>query len=331
MLAIAIGALVFAFCFGWSFLAAFHAPAPHNVPVGVVAPAPQAQQLGTMLNAHVPGGLSLHPYATPDAAREAVLHRSVEGAFVAGPHPVLMVASAGGNATAQFLQTAFGAAASSTGLHLRVSDLVPLPAANSEGLTLFFLLLSVLIPSLAVGIASSLAARGSKTWLQGTVLIVTAAAMGAVGMWIANGITGAVHGHFLALAGICALLSLAISASTAALARIAPPAAVLAVLAFVVVGVPATGGPVGLARFMPAFFRDLAPGLPASRALPALTNTAYFGGHQITNDLWILAIYAVADLVVLPLAGLLHRGAPGGGGKKDQVTGPSPAFGAKSA
>jgi hypothetical protein len=307
LVGIAAGALIFCFSFGWSFLAAFHAPAPHQVPLGVVAPAAEAHQLSAMLDAHVPGGLSLHTYASVAAAREAVVQRAVDGAFIAGAHPVLLVASAGGSATAQFLETTFGSVASAAGLPLRVSDVVPLPASNSAGLALFFLMLSVLIPSIAVGLVSTLAARNSDARPQAGVLTVGAIAIGAVAAWIVDGITGAVPGHYLALAGICALLSLAVSASSAALARITPPAAALALLSFVVVGIPATGGPAGMAQFMPAFFRDVAPGLPASRALPALTNAAYFGGSETALDLWVLAIWIVAALVVLVLAGSRHR------------------------
>jgi hypothetical protein len=324
LLATTVGGVIFAFLFGWAFIAAFHNPTPHQVPVGIVAPAPQAQQLGGMISAHLPGGLDLHTYATPAAAEDAIKHRTVEGAFVAGPQPVLMIASAGGTATAQFLQAAFTGVAQSIHQNLQVHDVAPLPAGNSEGLVLFFLVLTTLIPSLAIGVLSSLLGKGSKAWLQGSVLIVTAVAIGALGALIAGKITGSIDGHYLAIAGIVALLSLAISASTAALARIATPLAGLAVLTFVVAGIPATGGPVGMARFVPTFFRDLAPGLPASRAIPALTNTAYFGGHDITTDIGVLGIWAVAGLVVLLLAGLLHRATPEAGQQSHATVDKSP-------
>jgi hypothetical protein len=310
LLVTGLGALLFTCCFGWSFLTAFHAPSPHGVPVAVVTPAAQAHELAVMLNAHIPGGLSLQTYATPATALQAVTQRAVDGAFIAGVHPVLLVASAGGSATVQFLEKAFGPVASSSGLTLQVSDVVPLPAADSAGLTLFFLMLSVLMPSIAIGLASTFAARRARTPAQAGALAGAAIAIGAASAWIADGVTGAVPGHYIALAGICALLSLAVSAPAAALARITPPAAALAVLIYIVAGIPATGGPAGMARFMPAFFRDLAPGLPASRALPALTNAAYFGGSGISLDLWVLAIWAAGGLAVLTLTGLRGHDRP---------------------
>jgi hypothetical protein len=305
LLATALGALLFAFFFGWSFVTAFHEPTPHEVPVAVVAPAAQVHELTAILDARILGGLSLQTYPTPAAAQEAVTQRAVDGAFIAGAHPVLLVASAGGSATVQLLDQTFSTVASSSGLTVRVSDVVPLPAGDSAGLALFFLMLSMLIPSIAIGLASTFAARGSRARARAGVLIGAAIAIGAVAAWIIDGITGAVPGHYLALAGICALLSLAVSAPCAALARITPPAAGLAVLTFIVAGIPATGGPAGMARFMPAFFRDLAPVLPPSRTLSALTNAAYFGGNRIDLDLWVVGVWAGCGLAVLALTSLL--------------------------
>jgi hypothetical protein len=118
LLATALGALLFAFFFGWSFVTAFHEPTPHEVPVGVVAPTVQTHELTAILDARIPGGLSLQTYPTPTAAHEAVAHRAVDGAFIAGAHPVLLVASAGGSATVQFLDQTFSTVASSSGLTL---------------------------------------------------------------------------------------------------------------------------------------------------------------------------------------------------------------------
>ncbi len=126
-----------------------------------------------------------------------------------------------------------------------------------------------------------------------------AVVIGAATAWIADGATGALPGHYPALAGIAALFSLGVSTRTAALARIAPPGVALAGLTFIVVGVPATGGPVGLAQFLPAFFRFLNPALPASVTIPAMTNVVYFDGHAIGQDLWVLTAWAVGGLLAL--------------------------------
>jgi len=57
----AIAGLVLAMCFAGSFLAAFHEPSPHRLPVAVVASAPEVRQLEAGLNAHLRGALEVVP------------------------------------------------------------------------------------------------------------------------------------------------------------------------------------------------------------------------------------------------------------------------------
>ena len=83
---------------------------------------------------------------------------------------------------------------------------------------------------------------------------------GAAAAGIADGLAGL--GHYAAIAGVVALFSLAVAAPTAVLARIRPPLVAVAVLAFIVAGIPASGGPANLARFTPGFLRALSPVLP---------------------------------------------------------------------
>ncbi len=296
----AVAGLVLAMCFAGSFLAAFHQPSPHRLPVAVVAPSPEVGQLEAGLGAHLPGAFRLEPYRTQAAARAAVADRTVDGALIVTTHvPQLLVASAAGMAPAQTLTQAFTKLTASGRQHLQMTDVVPLPANNREGLSVFFLVVSVLLPSLIVGATSSLIAREAPAALQTAVLVAFAVLIGAATVWIADGLTGALPGHYLALAGTAALLSLAISGPTAALARIAAPGAALAILTFLIVGVPATGGPVGLAQFLPGFFRVFNPALPPSVTVPALTNIAYFHAHAIAPDLLVLAAWAVAGLLAL--------------------------------
>ncbi len=296
----AVAGLVLAMCFAGSFLAAFHEPSPHRLPVAVVAPGPEVGQLEAGLNATSRGAFRLEPYGTQAAARAAVADRNVDGAFIVTAHALrLVVASAAGMAPAQTLTQAFTKLIASGRQHLQVTDMVPLPANNREGLSIFFLVVSVLLPSLIFGATSSLIAQEAPAALQTAVLVAFALLIGAATVWIADGLTGALPGHYLALAGTAALLSLAISAPTAALARIAAPGAAVAILTFLIVGVPATGGPVGLAQFMPAFFRTFNSALPPNVTVPALTNIAYFHAHAIASDLWVLAAWAVAGVLAL--------------------------------
>src|SRR6185312_10865049 len=106
---------------------------------------------------------------------------------------------------------------------------------------------------------------------------------------------------YVAVAGIVALFSLAISAPTAALGRIWPPLISVAVLVFMVLGIPASGGPASLGAFGPAFLRVLHPALPLGAAASAVRGAVYFHGYGTAGPLWTLAAWAVAGVAALTL------------------------------
>jgi nucleotide-binding universal stress UspA family protein len=101
-----------------------------------------------------------------------------------------------------------------------------------------------------------------------------------------------------------------VAAPTAVLARIRPPLVALTVLAFIVFGIPASGGPANLASFIPGFLRVLGPVLPLGVAAGAIRNVVYFGGHATTPYLWTLAAWALAGVGGLILVTTLRRPVP---------------------
>lgn len=291
---------LFAAAFVAVVLSEFHAPSPHALPVGIVAPAPAAGQVDQALGHAAPGGFDLRPYDSVAAAREGIAHNQVDGALIETSGGMqLLVAQAAGTAPTQTLTHAFSAIAAHTGQTLTVTDVVAPGSADSMGLSPFFLVLGVLIPSVAAGSASALVFRRARRgwWIAAPVL--AAAAIGLASAGVADAVSKL--GDYPALAGLVALFSLAVAAPTAALARIRPPLSALAVLAFVVFGIPASGGPSGLAAFGPGFLRALNPVLPLGLAASAVRKTVYFGGFGIAAPLWTLAAWAGAGLAVLAL------------------------------
>jgi nucleotide-binding universal stress UspA family protein len=290
-------------------LSAFHKPTPHDVPVGIVASAAVAGHVENALDDALPGAFTFRSYPSAASATSAIAQREVDGALVAtGANLRLLVTQAGGTGPEQALNGAFTAVAARTGHQLIVSDVVPAKASDSQALSSWFLVLSVLIPSLAAGSASALALRRARRgWAVGAP-VAMAVVSGLVAAAIADGIAGL--GNYPALVGIIALFSLAVAAPTALLARIKPPLVALAVLAFIVFGIPASGGPANLSSFTAGFTRALYPVLPLGVAANTIRNVVYFGGHGTTGYLWTLAAWALAGLVGVMLMVTLRRAAP---------------------
>ena len=62
------------------YVAAFHAPKPHGLPVVAVGTPPSVRQLARGLNDELPGGFSVDPAPDPSFARVAIEHRRAYGA-----------------------------------------------------------------------------------------------------------------------------------------------------------------------------------------------------------------------------------------------------------
>jgi Universal stress protein family len=291
-------------------LSAYHAPRPHGLPVGIVGPAAVTSRVEHAVDSASPGAFSWRGYSSAAGARTGIAQREVDGALVAsGPDLRLLVAEGGGTAPAQALTQAFGAVAARAGRPLVVTDVVPPLPEDTQALSSFFVVLSVLIPTLAAGSGSALAFRRARPALAVAVPVAVAIAMGLVSAAVADGIAGL--GSYPAIAGVVALFCLAVAAPTALLARIWPPLVLVAVLAFIVFGIPVSGGPANLASFSPAFLRALDPALPLGVAANVVRNVVYFGGHAIALRLWILAAWALAGVAGLILVTTLrHRSTP---------------------
>ena len=295
-----VASTLFAAVFVALVLSAFHAPSPHGLPVGIVAPATVSTPVEQALNRAVPGGFDVRAYGGEAAARTAIAHDELDGALIAGPGRLrLLVAQAAGAAPAQALTSAMSAVAARSGLPLAVTDVVPPLAGDTMALSPFFVTLGVLIPSLAAGSASALVFRRSRPAWGVAAPVAVAVVLGAVAAGIADGLAGL--GSYPAIAGIIALFSLAVAAPTAALGRTWPPLMAAALLAFLVLGIPVSGGPSGLAAFTPGFLRVLHPALPLGAAASAVRSAVYFDGYGTTGPLWTLAAWAVAGVTALTL------------------------------
>jgi nucleotide-binding universal stress UspA family protein len=290
-------------------LSAFHKPTPHDLPVGIVGSAAVTRQVERALDIAAPGAFSFRSYSSEASATTGIAQREVDGALVAsGANLRLLVTQAGGTGPEQALSGAFAAVAARSGRQLIVSDVVPPRPSDSQALSSWFVVLSVLIPSLAAGSASALAFRRARRPWSVAAPVAAAVVSGVVAAAIADGIAGL--GNYAAIAGIVALFSLAVAAPTAVLARIRPPLVALAVLAFIVFGIPASGGPANLASFTPGFLRVLSPVLPLGIAASSIRNVVYFGGYATGPYIWTLAAWALAGVAGLILVTALRRPAP---------------------
>src|SRR5438309_9945182 len=73
-------------------------PRPHDIPVGLVGPAPAVQQISTAFGTNAPGAFQFTSYGSEAEATAALDARTVDGVLVLGGQPRLIVAGAAGDA-----------------------------------------------------------------------------------------------------------------------------------------------------------------------------------------------------------------------------------------
>lgn len=295
-----VGILLFAAVFASVVLSGFHSPRPNVLPVGIVAPASVTQQVEAGLGKALPGGFDVQVYPSEAAAQAGLAHGDLDGALIdTSGHLRLLLSEAQGTAPTTALTNAFNAFAAKSGHPLTITDAVPPRPHDSLALSPFFIILSVVFPSIAAGALSALLFRRARPGWAVAAPVAAAAGIGLVGAAIADGMSGL--GNFPALAGVIALFSLAVAAPTAVLSRIKPPLAALSLLVFVILGLPDSGGPSGMELFDPAWMRHLHPALPLGLAADSVRRIVYFGGNGTASLLWVLGVWAGAGVVALGL------------------------------
>ncbi|MGH3190712.1 MAG: hypothetical protein ACRDOL_26310, partial [Streptosporangiaceae bacterium] len=264
------------------------------------------------------------------AARAALRGRQVNAAGIAGPTgESLLIQTAASPGTASVLTKEFTAAAAALKTPLRVVDLAPLPASDSTGISLFFLVIAWMLGGYvgATTVALMLGGTRSPGLRQAAIrlglLAGYAVISGLLGALLIGPVMGVVSGYSLPLASVGMLLVFAAAAATAGLqAALGPPGTLIAIIAMVVFGDPTAGTSIAT-PLLASPWNVIGQGLPPSAALSAARGVVYLGGANLTGPLAVLATYAAAGtlLTLAPTAWPRHRPASRGPQRAAQVAG----------
>ncbi|GAA2083489.1 hypothetical protein GCM10009759_01670 [Kitasatospora saccharophila] len=161
---------------GIAYLSAFHAPAPHRLPVAVVGQGPQAQALAQGLQDKAGDKLEVTTAGDADAARARLLDRELAAAYVPDADaPTLLVATANSETSASAAEKVFTQVAAQQGKPLAVQELTPMAAGDPTGQGLFFLLVALSIGS--YGSVAVLGAAGAALAMRARALLGLAVAL----------------------------------------------------------------------------------------------------------------------------------------------------------
>jgi hypothetical protein len=305
-----LAVLIFVFALVYSNVAANHAPKPHDLPIGVIGPHATVAVVSDALARSSPDAYTVHAYSSVAAARTAILHRAVYGAYRPAPAPLLLVANASSTAVEVLLQETFAAAAHARGATLAVRDLVPLPPSDPRGTTAFNMLLGLI---LAGTLGSTIIFQAGQFLSSRRRLLATVALGLGAGLMAAlatNIVVAAFPGHFFAVWGVAALFALAIGVPIAAFqALFGLGGTAIGAFMFLVIGNPASGGS-SAPEMLPSFWRHLSQLLPPGAANTAMHDVVYFHGHGMTGALLVLAAYTILGIIVVLTVSIVRARRP---------------------
>jgi hypothetical protein len=304
----ALGVTVVSAVFVVCFIGGLHNPGPRSVPLGLVGSPAAASRADAAFAHQAPGAFTVTSYPTEADARSAIIGRSIDAALVPGPAVQhLLVATAVSQAETNAIIRAFGAGAARAHVPLAVTNIRPLHPGDPQGLSQVFFVVALLAPSLAFGnqLISRIGPRLNELWHL-AMIAVYALIIAAVATAIADALIGALTGATWAIFGIGALLAFAAAVMSAAATRWVGGLGYLVVLLlFVPVGISSSGTTLGPHMITP-WYADLGKALPPGTAQPAIRNVTYFSGNAIINPLLVLSAWALAGVIALVLAAILH-------------------------
>ncbi len=281
--------------------------APHELPIGVVGPAPLAGTVAAQLDAVTPDGFAVTGYPDAAALRQAIRDRRAYGGLGLTPDgPTLLVATGASPVVSQLLTQVGSGLAARTGTRLHTEDLAPLPGRDPRGggvaAAALPLTLAGLLPAAALLIVFP-----NRVWLRLGALVAAAALAAATIAALLACVLGSIEDNAL---GVTAGLTLGALATGLVLlglgslfGRIGLGAgAAIAVL----VGNPLSGlssAPEMLPRGWGAFGQLLPQGANAT----LLRSTAYFSGAGAGAAVVVLTCWALAGLALIVIAGVRRR------------------------
>lgn len=303
------------------FLAAFHTPQAHRLPVAVAASDKTAAHFDVRLQRVSPDGFQVDRYPDNASARRAVEHRQAYAALLAdGGEPRIVYAGANGPAVSALVAPLASLCTQScrpAEEKWPVIDILPLSSGDSRGLSVFYASFGLVLAGFLFGQMTYQVAPRLSFGQRVSSLALFAVVGGLATALIASTAFGAIPGPFLGIAGLVALMAGAVAAATVLLIRIFGPIGVLLASIFMIVMGNASSGGVLPPEFLPGWLKPLASVMPPGVGVRALDGIAYFHHDGLVSGVVVLSAWIALCIAALffldkiaASAAILHAARP---------------------
>ncbi|MFI1034517.1 ABC transporter permease [Streptomyces sp. NPDC020951] len=284
------------------FLAAFHAPRPHHLPVGVVGATQQVEQVTGGLELGLPGGFEVKRYPDEDAARRALQGRKVYAAYITTPgkSAELMYAGANGPSVTSTVTGAFSAVAKANGDRLTVRDVVPASEGDTRAMSVFYAGFGVVLAGFLFGMMTyQMAPRLEYRWRLASLAAFSVLAGVLVAAMAGSPGFAALPGPFLGIAGIISLMAAAVGSATMVFMRFFGRAGMsLAAVVLLTFGNSTSGGTLP-AAYLPGWLHPFSEILPVGVGVRAVQGLSHFDHDGLTAGITVLLVWIVVGAALL--------------------------------
>ncbi len=280
-----------------------HDPKIQDMPVAVVGPAAQAEQMVAAMQPQMGDMLELSTLDSVEQAREEIEAQELVAAYVlptAAGEPVTVL-TAGGAGTSQqtAAQQMLAGVAAGSDMAVETVDVAPLTEDDANGSNSMYVGMAWIM----AGFLMFAVLRGGAPDLRRTRDLMPMVAGWSVGisvwLWfLFDVLIGAVNGHALELIGYGALTVFTVGWASSVFVRLFGMFMLVPVMIVVMLaGIPASGG--GLSVYMaPTYFQPLADILPLPAAIDLVRSVTYFDGVGVGQNVLVLVIWGGVGLLL---------------------------------
>jgi hypothetical protein len=282
------------FCLCYVF--AFHAPHPHDVPIGFVG---GDRTLVSAVQKALPGEYLFSSYDSLARAKHDVVAGTIAVAYDPSANE-LFKASAHQFQVASLVPATLTAVLTGAGLAApRVTELAPLPAYDEYGTVAMYVMLAWCIGGYMVAMFIGIMGGPLRHRTRMTVIVTGGLVISLITNTLAGPVVGAIHGHFVPLVliawGWIVAIGLAVNGLSYFVGRfIAAPA----MICFVFLSMPSSGGAYPK-WFMPEPFAWLNNVVVGSSMVDMIKHQLYGVGPGPERGLITMGCYAAAGLVLM--------------------------------
>lgn len=294
---------------GLAYLGAFHAPAPHDLPVGVVGKSAATQVFAQTVTDESDGALVAHVVASSAEAERQVRDRTLAAVYAPTPTgATLYVSTAASETTASAAQKVFLPIAYEQHVPFRVVDVVPTGDQDTTGQGLFFLLVALSVGGYASAIAVAAVATKLRPVWTAVVGLATAGVVAGIGTVVAGPVYGVLTTHqwqvfLFAWLYDAVIIALGIGLHPV-LGRWTTP---ILTMLFVMLNFTSSGG-IFQPAFQPGFFAALHTFWSGAAWLQAAQDLQYFPDASLGRPALVLVLWFVAAVLLgVVVHGLVAR------------------------